>query len=242
MKSAQLYIMILLLFFGMNTYSQEDAPLEENVITTLPKFVLEANFMGLIPQGQIAEFLDGFEWGFEGQFLYRIQHNKPFFIGLGFRTNTFERDAISYEAVYDDGTIFTQREITKTHLVNGSVVTRFQPEWNWLVQPYMQGSFGVNHYFANTNFRDADAGEDIETINEQKSFKFAYGMRAGILIIPNVWYIRGNMSIGYTRNATTDLLSFDEDSNAVLPIDNFFSVTTPADYLMIYLGVTYIFD
>ena len=211
-------------------------------IDTLPRVMF--NFYGeaALPQGTFksnTERESGF--GLGGEFLYRIRHNGPVFMGLGIHTFEFDNDAIEYEEEVD-GVLFNTREKTASRLFHAGAVVRFQPEVNFVLQPYLQGIGGFNYFWTNTKLKDLDEDETFDRIHEGHSSVFTYGAQAGVQIVPNFYEIRADLRVGYLRNSSVEYQVINRelgDENS-FPIDLFESKNSPIDLLTFQVGITFV--
>ena len=213
---------------------------QQEVITELPRWQIHGSVGAAIPDGFMRRFLDDTGPLLYVEGLYRIQNNKPFLLGVSTAMTTFQKNATEYVDQID-GAFITIKEKTATHFFNVGLNFRFQPEINWYLQPYLQGHIGMNQIFTNTKFRDVDAEEILDQINEELSTTIGYGAYAGIHIVPNYWYLRGEIRVGYLRNKAVDYLSLKENLTSEIPIENFEERNSPVSLILVHAGITYLF-
>jgi len=213
---------------------------QQTVITELPRWMIHGSLGAVIPEGYMTRYVEQASFAGYLEALYRVKPNKPILLGLSMARFTFQKESIEY-ADFVDGIAFEVREKTAFRFQNVAVDIRFQPELNWVIQPYIQGQLGWHYLYTNTIFRDLDANENFETINNESSSILGYGLQAGIQIIPNFWYVRGDLRISYFRNPSVDILARNDDGLSSVPIFNFEARNTPISLIFLHAGVSYLF-
>jgi hypothetical protein len=65
----------------------------------------------------------------------------------------------------------------------------------------------------------------------------------GIHIVPNIWYIRGDVRLGIVANPSVKFLSFNEEKEGTVqyPIDAFDEHVSSGRWLKVSVGVSYLF-
>jgi hypothetical protein len=208
------------------------------VIKALPRGLLGVHLSYLQPQSPIDRFLDEADWGYLIEAQYRLQYNKPFLAGLYFSETTLSRYVLKYSQGDTD-----IREKANTRRLEGGVTAGFYPEINWLLQPYLQGRFGYAIYQTSSILRDRDTQESIDRISELTKWVPSYGLDLGIHIVPNIWYIRGDVRVGVVANPSVTFMSLDEENQGTTgyPIDYFQRHTSAGTWLKVSMGVSYLF-
>ena len=208
------------------------------VIQALPRWMVSFHGEVMIPRQPVNEFLDGDQWGYRIEAQYRIQYNKPFMMGGYFNEAGLSRYVIEYT---NNGTNI--KEKANTRRLETGMVMGFYPEVNWLLQPYIQGRFGVAIFTSSSILTDLDADELIDRFNEFSTAVNAYGVDFGVHIVPNIWYIRGDVRLGIVANPSTKFLSLNEDKEGTVqyPIEAFDEHVSSGRWFKISVGVSYLF-
>ena len=112
-----------------------------------------------------------------------------------------------------------------------------------MFQPYIQGRIGIALFQSSSILTDRGEHEVIERISESTDYVLSYGLDLGIHIVPNIWYVRGDVRIGVVANpsATYMLLNPERISGTTYPIEAFDTHTTSARWLKVAAGVSYLF-
>ncbi len=213
---------------------------QDHVITELPRWMVHASAGVVVPEGYMTRYIGdpSFAWHLEG--LYRVKENQPVFIGLSTTRTTFQKKVIRYEDLIDGFTVRI-REKTASRFSSAALNVRFQPEINWVLQPYVQGQVGWHYVYTNTKFWDRDENEQIDIINEKNAHSIGYGIQAGIQIVPNFWYARADIRVSYLRNPAVDFFALDRDSFNTVPIDQFEEQNAPFSLIFIHIGGSFLF-
>lgn len=210
----------------------------QHVIKALPRWMVNAHIQMMVPGSPLTRFHEKVSFGYLAEAQYRLQYNKPFLGGVYFAEAGLSRYSLKY---FERG--IEIKEKANTRRMEGGVTFGFYPEVNWLLQPYLQGRAGVALFQSSSILTDADSQELIERISESATFAPGYGLDAGIHIVPNIWYVRGNIRVGWTGNTSTTILLLDESLQMPesYPIESFRSITTAASWWNISLGLSYLF-
>lgn len=209
------------------------------VITALPRWMVSAHFNYVFPQEPINRYLERNNVGYTIEAQYRIQYNKPFMLGVHYTETGVSRYAFKYV----DNAGVNIRERAYTRRIEPGLAFGFYPEINWLLQPYLQAHAGMVIYQTSSILRDTDSEEVIERISENTSTAPSYSLDLGIHIVPNIWYLRGDIRIGFTTNPSLDYMVLNEEEKGTtgFPIDYFDLHTSAARWLKISAGITYMF-
>src|SRR5688572_21003733 len=89
----------LILFFLLSNQLQG-----QEVITALPRWMAGGHVHLLYPQQPISEFLDEAQVGYQFEFQYRLQYNKPFMGGVYYGESTLSKYVIRYQQSSGSGT------------------------------------------------------------------------------------------------------------------------------------------
>ena len=212
------------------------------VIKALPRWIISTHLDYMIPQEPIDQFLDADDWGYHLELQYRLQYNKPFLAGLYFGEAGLSKYELEYTLYDPDGVTYV-REKANTRRLDFGLTAGFYPEINWLLQPYLQGRVGMAVYQSSSILKDDDTDENIDRISEMRSSVLSYGMDLGIHIVPNIWYVRGDIRVGFVANPSVTFLSLDEENADVTgnPIEYFDQHTSAGSWLKVSVGVSYLF-
>ena len=231
-------LLLVVLFFGMAPVSGSS----QYVIKALPRFMVSFHGNALFPQTPVKMFLDDVQWGYQAEAQYRLQYNKPFLGGLYWGESFLSKYVLKYSYSTPDG-IVDVRERATTRRLGFGLTAGFYPEINWLLQPYIQGRVGMAIYQTSSVITDRDTGENIDRISESRDGVITYGIDFGIHIVPNIWYVRGDIRIGIVANPSATFMSLDEENKGTMgyPIDYFEKHTSSASWLKVSAGVSYLF-
>ena len=212
------------------------------VIKTLPRWQVHGDFYVMYPGQPIDRFLDEAQWGFQFEAQYRLQYNKPFLGGIYYNETALSKYVLEYISSSPDGDQEI-REKANTRRLEFGVTAGFYPEINWLLQPYIQGRAGMAIYQTSSIITDDDSSETLDRISEMTSSVVAYGLDFGIHIVPNIWYVRGDIRVGLTANPSVSFMALDEanQGDTGYPIDYFEKYTSSGQWLRVSAGVTYMF-
>ncbi len=218
--------------FTMTGKSQE-------VIKALPRWMVGTHLTYMIPQEPFKSFSEQGKTGFLVEAQYRVQYNKPFMAGIYYGESSVSHYAFNYTT--SDGIDIRERATTRRK--EFGITAGFYPEVNWLLQPYLQGHAGVAIFKTTSILKDRDSQEEIERISENSSAAPSYGLDLGIHIVPNIWFIRGDVRIGIAGNTSAEYLILDENNIGTtgFPIDYFVTHTSAGKWLKISAGISYLF-
>jgi hypothetical protein len=216
--------------------------LSQYVITALPRWMVSTHGTYLLPQDPVNMFLDEVQWGYHLEAQYRLQYNKPLLGGLYFSETFLSKYVLNYVQISPEGDIDV-REKASTRRFDFGLTAGFYPEINWLLQPYIQGRVGVAIFQTSSVLTNSDTEEKIDRISESKDSVLSYGIDFGIHIVPTIWYIRGDIRIGFVANPSATFMALDEENQGTTgyPIDYFETHTLSASWLKVSAGVSYLF-
>jgi hypothetical protein len=212
------------------------------IIKALPRWMVSVHGTSLVPQSPVSMFLDDVQWGYHTEAQYRLQYNKPFLGGLYFSEAFLSKYVLKYSyAIPDD--IINVRERATTRRLDFGLTAGFYPEVNWFLQPYLQGRVGMAIFQTSSVITDRDTQENIDRISESRDKAISYGIDFGIHIVPAIWYIRGDIRIGFVANPSATFMSLNEENKGTTgyPIDYFEKHTISANWLKVSAGVSYLF-
>jgi hypothetical protein len=141
----------------------------------------------------------------------------------------------------DNGTDI--REKANTRRMEAGLTAGVYPEFNWWLQPYLQGRLGVALYQSSSVLTDRDSQEQIERISESTDYVLSYGLDLGVHLVPNIWFVRGDVRIGFVANPSATYLLFNPGKTAGItyPIEAFDEHTSAGRWLKVSIGVSYLF-
>ena len=230
-------ILNLFLVVALSFNFSHDACAQE-VIKALPRWMVSGHINYLVPGEPASNFMDDGSFGYQIEAQYRVQYNKPFLAGLVFQETGLSRYVLKYE---DSGTDIKEKANTRRVLIG--LTAGFYPEINWLLQPYLQGRIGYTIFQTSSILTDRDDHEVIERISEKTTSVPGYGLDVGIHVVPNIWYLRGDIRIGFDSNPSTSYLLLDEENKGTTgyPIDYFEEHRSAGRWLKISMGLSYMF-
>ena len=143
---------------------------------------------------------------------------------------------------YNDGDVEI-REKANTRRLEAGFTAGVYPEINWLLQPYVQGRFGLALYHSSTIITDRDSDEVLDRFKELSRFVSSYGLDVGIHIVPNIWYIRGDVRVGIVANPSVRFLALNEElkGSVQYPIEAFEEHVSSGRWLKVSVGISYLF-
>lgn len=211
----------------------------QSVITELPRFQVSGHFNLLFPRPPIRRFLDPLDSGYDFEALYRLQHNRPVLAGLYWSEMWLSRRSNRYTD-WSGGSAVDIRERASSRRLEGGLTVGYYPEFNWALQPYIQGQAGFALFRTASVLVDTDEGEEIERINEQRSSAPAYGLCLGAQYIPKAWWIRADLRLGFRANPSARFMAYDPglENTTHFPINSFSTFTAAGHWWYASLGVT----
>ena len=214
----------------------------QEIIEALPRWLGSAHVNYLFPGEPINKFLEHNQGGYQLEFQYRVQYNKPFLAGAYFSESGLSKYVIHYTQPTGNGDVDVKEKANTRRLELG-ITAGFYPEVNWLIQPYLQGRAGAAIFQTSSILIDDDTDEELERISESTSSAPAYGLDLGFHMVPNIWYLRGDVRFGFVANTSTSylLLNEDEADNTGSPIDYFDTHTSAGKWYKISVGISYLF-
>lgn len=207
-------------------------------IKALPRVMVSAHIDYMLPKAPIKKFSNHDEWGFTVEAQYRLMYNEPFMAGVYYSEAGLSRLTTKYSSSGTD-----IKEKANTRRLEAGFTAAAYPEFNWLLQPYVIGRIGLALFQSSSILTDRDEDEVIERISESTDYVLSYGLDLGIHIVPNIWYLRGDVRIGVVANpsATYLLLNPERIDGTTYPIEAFDEHTTPGRWLKVSAGVSYLF-
>ena len=209
------------------------------VINALPRWMVSSHATLMIPQEPFERYSDNATPGFLFEAQYRVQYNKPFLAGLYYGESAISHYAFNY--LTSDGIDIRERATTRRK--SFGISAGFYPEINWLLQPYLQGHAGVAIFKTASILKDRDSQEEIDRITENSSSATSYGLDLGIHIVPNIWYIRGDVRLGIVGNTSAEYMTLNEEDKGTtgFPVDYFEYHTSAGKWLKVSAGISFLF-
>ncbi|MDX1409387.1 MAG: hypothetical protein R3330_14670 [Saprospiraceae bacterium] len=196
-----------------------------------------------VPLRQFDQNINDTGLGVGGELLYNVQYRRPVWAGIGVHSFAFDDYSVIYTEIFD-GEFFEYRELTASRMFAAHAIFRFQPEVNFIIQPYIQGGFGMHWFFTNTKIEDRDIDEVVDRFSENRDAVFGYSLYAGLQVVPRRSpEIRADVRVGYLRNASVEYMRYNAELGDVdsFPIDYFETRTSVVDILGLHAGVTFLF-
>ncbi|MDQ3016856.1 MAG: hypothetical protein M3R25_09105 [Bacteroidota bacterium] len=208
-------------------------------IKALPRWMVGTHLNFMIPQEPLNTFLKDDRVGFMIEAQYRVQYNKPLLAGLYYGETGLSQYSFRYTT--SDGIDIKER--ARTRRLEAGITAGFYPEINWLFQPYLQGHAGLALFQTSSILKDTDSQDIVDRIPENSSYVPAYGLDLGIHIVPNIWYLRGDVRIGFAGNTSAYYLLLDEENKDTIgfPIDYFITHSSAGKWLKVSVGLSYLF-
>ncbi len=225
-------VMLCLSFSSITCDGQE-------IIEVLPRWLFGIHFNYTHPQGPVQRILNRSQVGYQIEFQYRVQYNKPFLAGGYYNESTLSKYILTYTS-----NVNTEiSEKANTRRIEAGLTAGFYPEVNWLIQPYLQGRMGLSVFQTSSILTDTDNDEQIDRISEFTTTAPAYGLDLGFHIVPNIWFLRGDVRVGFIGNTSTSFLLLDNETtgSSDFPIDYFENHTSSGEWLKISLGISCLF-
>jgi hypothetical protein len=212
------------------------------VIEALPRWMVSTHVNYMLPQPPGDIFMSPDDWGFQFEFQYRLQYNRPFLAGPYYSEAILSEYSLNY-LMYDPDAVTDVKNKAKTNRIEAGLTAGFYPEINWLLQPYLQGRVGMAWFRTTEKIKDAETDEVLERNTVMTNNVLSYGIDLGIHIVPRIWYVRGDLRVGFVANPSVQYMTLDEDNagTTTYPIDYFETHTSACKWIKISAGVSYMF-
>lgn len=237
MKKYLFFTLFVFSFLSMKAQSEIETDSE---IKTKIKATASLNILGGIPMGLFQERQTKTGFGFGGNLLFEVR--KPISIGLDIAWQKYDRDAAFFIEFDEFGDAFDTEEETSNHIFGFNGLIHIEPEVNFFIQPYGEGTFGVNRFYTKTTLTDATTNEQFNTVNNNSDWSLSYGGAFGLLI--NVWQdlLFIDLKCAYRIGNTAEYYSRIEDADFTVPLNNFEIESSPTNMLMPQIGVTFLLN
>ncbi len=218
-----------------------ESAVAQKVITELPRVQVSSHFNLMFPRPPVSRFLDDLDSGYDIDVMYRLQHNKPVLAGVYWAESWLSKRTNAYADTVG-GQIIDYRERANTRRFELGLTMGYYPEFNWMFQPYVQGRIGLGLFQSSSIIIDEEEDETVDRISEQRSSVLAYGLEIGLHIIPNAWYVRGNIRFGIRANPSATFMAYDpmRENTTPYPINSFSTYTSSARWLFGSIGITFL--
>lgn len=217
--------------------AQNEADLE---VRTKNKATASLNAFAGIPLGIFKErqAKTGFGWG--GNVLFEVR--KPISIGFDFAWQKYDRDSYFFVEFDEFGDAFDTEEETSNHILGLNGLIHLEPEIDFFLQPYVEGTFGANHFYTRTTLTDANTNEQFNSANNHSDWALSYGGAFGLLlnVKQNLLFI--DFKCAYRVGNTAEYYTRIEDANFSIPLNNFERKTSPTNMLMPQIGITFLLN
>ncbi|MGK0363742.1 MAG: hypothetical protein ACI85O_000795 [Saprospiraceae bacterium] len=233
MKKYFLFTLLSISFFSAQ--AQIDAEIEDKQKT---KVTANLNVLAGIPLGLFQERQPETGLGFGGNMLFEVR--KPIAIGFDITWQRYDRDADFYIEFDEFSNPFDIKEEINNNILNFNGLIHIQPEINFFLQPYIEGTFGVNRFHTKTVFTDVSFDEQINVVNNHSDWAVTYGGAVGIQI--NVWrdLLFLDLKCAYRVGNTAEYYTRIEGADFTVPLNNFELKISPTNMIMPQIGVTFL--
>lgn len=233
MKKYLLFALLSLSFFS--TQAQNDTDLEDRQKI---KATASFNFLAGIPIGLFQERQQKTGFGFGGNMLFEVR--KPIAIGFDVAWQKYDNQSDFFIDFDEFSNPFDVEEQVNNNILSFNGLIHIQPDINFFIQPYVEGTFGVNRFHTKTVFTDVTFDEQINVISNNSDWAINYGASVGFLV--NVWrdLLFLDLKCAYRVGNTAQYYTRIEGANFTIPLDNFELKTSPTNILMPQIGVTFL--
>ena len=233
MKKYSLFILFALLF--SSTYAQTDVDLE---VQTKNKATANLNILAGLPMGSFKERQAEVSFGFGGNLLFEVK--KPVSIGLDVIWQQYDSASDFFIEFDEFGNAFDVEEEINNNIFGISGLIHVQPDIDFFIKPYAEGSFGINRFHTKTVLTDVAFNEQINVISNNSDWALTFGGAAGFLI--NVWQdlLFLDLKCVYRAGNTAEYYTRIEGANFTIPLDNFELKTSPTNMLIPQIGITFL--
>lgn len=226
-----LFVGAFIPMFGQEEWDEE----EESEPIKYPCFI-GLTLQTLLPRSTFDEKMNGIGYGGKLEFLVNLNQT-PWYVGFSSSFNNFGREVLEFQ----DAEGFDLKWKTNSQLWSSHFKVRFEPPTNFVVQPYLNGQVGFNHFYTASKLVDPEVEEDriLERYVDDKAWGLSYGGSIGLLIpLDKQWlymldlrctYLRGSDSSFYTK---IDNVTVTEDT-----IEAFQLEEAPIDMMGLQIGV-----
>ena len=217
--------------------AQTNADLEE---TQKIKSTASLNVLAGIPTGLFEERQPKTGLGFGGNLLFEVRN--PISIGLDIGWQKYDKETSFFIEFDDFGEAFNVKEETSNNILGLNGLIHIQPEINFFLQPYVEGTFGVNRFHTKTIFTDVTYDEQINVSTNQSDWALTYGGAFGFIV--NVWrdLLFLDFKCAYRVGNTVEYYTRIEGANFTVPINNFELKSSPSNMLMPQIGITFLLN
>ncbi len=235
MKKIFLFSLFILSSVSLRAQTEMDAE-----VKTKTKATASLNALAGIPVGIFDENQSRWGLGLGGNLLFEIR--EPISIGADFSWQSYDRESEFFIEFDEFGNPFDLKEEASNHILGFSGLVHVEPDLNFFIQPYFEGTFGVNRFYTKTVLTDVSLDEQINVNNNHSDWSLSYGGALGLLI--NVWQdlLFIDLKCAYRVGNTAEYYTRIEGANFTVPITNFELKTSPTNFLMPQIGVTFLLN
>jgi len=235
MKKYLLFLLFTLSFLSL--HAQDEIGVETK---TKNKATANLNGFAGIPIGVFKERQNktGFGWG--GNVLFEVR--KPVSIGFDFTWQEYDDESDFFIEFDEFGNAFDTEEETSHHILGLNGLIHLEPEVNFFIQPYLEGTFGFNRFYTKTVLTDAATDEEFNTTNNHSDWALSYGGAAGILINLKQNLLFLDLKCSYRVGNTAEYYTRIEDANFSVPLNNFEQKISPTNMLLPQIGITFLLN
>ncbi len=229
---------LLLALFALSFLSLQAQNEIDEEAKTKTKATANFNILAGIPIGLFKEKQADTGFGFGGNLLFEVR--KPISIGFDMAWQKYD-DELNFFVEFDEfGNPLDTKEETSNNILGFNGLIHVEPELDFFIQPYVEGSFGLNRFHTKTVLTDVATDEQFNTINNHSDWSLSYGGAFGLLI--NVWrdLLFIDLKCAYRVGNTAEYYTRIEGANFTVPLDNFELKTSPTNMIMPQIGMTFL--
>lgn len=235
MKKFLIFTLIILSFLSVQ--AQDETNLE---VETKNKATANLNVFAGIPMGifKDRQAETGFGWG--GNVLFEVR--KPVSIGFDVAWQRYDRDTDFFIEFDEFGDAFDTEEETSHQILGLNGLVHLEPEINFFIQPYVEGTFGFNRFYTQTTLTDANTNEQFNSVNNHSDWALSYGGAFGLLVNVKQKLLFIDLKCAYRVGNTAEYYTRIEDANFSIPLNNFERKISPTNMLMPQIGITFLLN
>jgi len=232
------YLLFALLSLSLLSLKAQDETISEE--KTKNKATANLNAFAGIPMGAFKEKQAEIGFGLGGNVLFEVR--KPISIGFDFGWQKYDSDSEFFIEFDELGNPFDIKEETSNHILGLNGLIHIEPDMNFFLQPYVEGTFGLNRFYTKTVLTDVSTNEEFNTINNHSDWAVSYGGALGILINLRQELLFLDLKCAYRLGNTAEYYTRIEDANFQIPLSNFEKKTSPTNMLMPQIGITFLLN
>jgi len=205
--------------------------------------LIGGNFQLGIPQRQLKRNLDKTSWGFGGSLLGKLRGDHPVFVGIDFSIQTFDSETLFEQELFN-GVLEEFQITTKNHVMNTHFFVRYQPEFNFFIQPFVEGLLGAKWFYTRTVITDVNdnSGGNLSSDFDRGDWAASFGAAVGfqINLSRNYLFLEGRCA--YLKGTSAEYLvrRADDPGGYINPIDAFEPMNSVTDLLIPQIGLKFL--